>query len=172
MTPLHTFTLQMKQFCSCCDFHAQSWYLTKQHICSLRWVAAWHEWCCMHVEIPQQKDNRWRASGIERRKASLFESLRRVCHPLWQSEPILAAKGSNRAFGERCMCHSWRNRKSGGCESRVGQERVGGRAVEQMWAELRTSFTQRHSPIDASVTAWSRKGEGRKTETTLNCKPS
>lgn len=68
--------------------------------------------------------------------------------------------------GGGCVCVGgkglWRQGGAGG----------GGRAVEQMQAELRTSFTQRHSPIGASVTTWSRKGEGRKTETTLKIKPS
>ncbi len=76
-----------------------------------------------------------RASGIKRRKASLYESLRHVCHPLWISGQILAAKGSDQALGKTCMCRSWsrrrRSEKGGGCGSGVGQESEGGQ-VEQM----------------------------------------
>lgn len=70
-----------------------------------------------------------RASGIERRKASLFESLRRVCHPLWQSGPILTAKGSNQALGETCMCQSWSEKEE---QERWGLWRQGG-AREGGW---------------------------------------
>jgi hypothetical protein len=42
----------------------------------------------------------------------------------------------------------------------VGKSEDG--AAEQMRAELRTSFAQTHSPLVASVTAWSREwGMGR-----------
>lgn len=79
-------------------------------------------------------------------------------------------KGPFRHEGERVRAGARRrSRKGESCGSKVGQERVGrwvaGRqAVEQMWAELRTSFTQRHCPIDVSITAWSRKGKENKNK--------
>lgn len=60
-----------------------------------------------------------RASGIERRKASLYESLRRVCHPLWLSGPMLAAKGSDQMLGRNMYVSELEQKKK-------EQERWGG----------------------------------------------
>lgn len=52
-------------------------------------------------------------------------------------------------------------------QSRAGLQKAVERAVEQMWAELRTSFTLRHSLMVASVTAWSRRGGGRENRNNI-----
>lgn len=120
-----------------------------------------------------------RASGIERRKASLYESLRRVCHQLRQSGTMLTAKGSNQVLGETCMSQSlskkeeqerWGLWKQGGAREGgwvVGQA-GGGADVSRAEDELHAK-TQSHRCLRYSL---EQEGEGRKTETTLNWKPS
>lgn len=95
--------------------------------CSMAWMV---HVCILKFLNRKTRVSFWeRASGIERRKASLFESLRRVCHPLWQSGPILTAKGSNQALGKTCMCQSWSKKEQ---QERWGFWKQGG-AREGRW---------------------------------------
>lgn len=102
---------------------------------------------CMLIHQQKTTGAVWRrTSGIERRKASLFKSLRRFSHPLgpkWVK--IVATKGSDKGIFFKEESNVAVGKVGGGWEglgsgkSKVGQEREragragqAGQAVEQM----------------------------------------
>lgn len=140
--------------------------LKKIQICSLRWVVTWREWYYMHGGVPQQKDKgHCLEKGFRHRaEKGLFVWKSAACLSPALAKP--ASTGCQRVqsgiqvkmYGLQLEeLEKWELWKQGGARKGGWEAR---QAVEQMWAELRMSFTQRHSPIDASATAWSREGEG------------